>query len=67
MPVTKITFLFDIMISSLFHLIYETILQNRNRQVNDKRSQGVDNSRHIKLFKNLLVFHCHYCYNKLYF
>ena len=36
-------------------------------QVNDKRSQGVDNSRHIKLFKNLLVFHCHFCYNKLYF
>ena len=33
-------------------------------QVNDKRSQGVDNSHHIKLFKNLLVFHCHFCYNK---
>jgi len=33
-------------------------------QVNDKRSQGVDNSRHIKLFKNLLVFHSHFCYNK---
>lgn len=36
-------------------------------QVNDKRSQGVDNSRHIKLFKDLLVFHCHFCYNKLHF
>ena len=26
--------------------------------------QGFDNSRHIKLFKNLLVFHSHFCYNK---